>query len=370
MNKLKKLKSLLFFLILSLILVIPGYKASSAIGDTNQQVFQSVINNAYQLRSKSVLNNAESANLKNYYIQKSKIYQFEKDRYKSYKCFLNLSGEKITDMKSALEDFKVTSTTSTEANIYVYEHITYKWLDRTNTIITSELGIPHNVILVKENGNWKIAHDSYDESDITKTKSPDFNTMNVNNETILPQLQSSVISDNSNIVPDSIDPGTTYNRNAAANYAETYWSNYNTYYFNYNGGYGGDCANFASQSVHAGGGYYVGAYVNSSTNWWYNPNGSSATTKSSQSWRYCPTQSNFMLSGWATTYSSANSLSRGDLIYYDTNGDYEWDHVAIVTSFDGSGNALVSAHNTNHHNVGWTLGGAFHYKFVHFYSTI
>ena len=45
---------------------------------------------------------------------------------------------------------------------------------------------------------------------------------------------------------------TSYNRNAAVSYAKKYCSNYNPNYRNYNPD-GGDCANFFSQSLIAGG---------------------------------------------------------------------------------------------------------------------
>lgn len=59
------------------------------------------------------------------------------------------------------------------------------------------------------------------------------------------------------------------------------------------------------------------AYTDSASNWWYNPNDSTATAKSATTWTYFPSQVSFMLAGWATAVSSAASLSRGDLIYYD-----------------------------------------------------
>ena len=62
-----------------------------------------------------------------------------------------------------------------------------------------------------------------------------------------------------------------YNASNAVSYADTYWSNYNPNYSNYNS-IGGDCANFVSQCLVAGGmqmtdGWYWYSYSNRSASW-------------------------------------------------------------------------------------------------------
>lgn len=357
----KKFKLMSLFAITTLVFSsIPSFAETLDINNENQQKLKNVITTAYELRATSVVNKAEDKELKNFYLPNSEIYNFEKGRYKYFEQISSLSNGKIKNMKSSIKDFKIISSTVSKVNIALYEEISYNWLDSKKNTMTSYLGIPHNITLIKDNGNWKISTDGYDESDITKMKSPNFKDSDINVQpTSAPtKLQSFV---NPTFVPDA----TLYNRSAVANYAATYWSSYNSNYCNYNP-YGGDCANFASQCIHAGNAYFTGAYNDYASSWWYNFGGSNPTAKSSTTWRYCPSQVSFILDGWASSVSSASSLSTGDLIYYDWGGDGVWDHVAIVTGFDSSGNPLVTAHNKDHHNVYWTLGGASRYKFVHF----
>lgn len=63
----------------------------------------------------------------------------------------------------------------------------------------------------------------------------------------------------------------SYNSYAAVDYASRYWQNYNPNYFNYNS-MGGDCANFVSQCLRAGGlemtdGWYWDSYNDHSASW-------------------------------------------------------------------------------------------------------
>ena len=55
----------------------------------------------------------------------------------------------------------------------------------------------------------------------------------------------------------------SYNPQAAIAYSEKYWTNYNDAYPNYNI-FGGDCADFVSQSLHAGG-------LQMNANWYHAP---------------------------------------------------------------------------------------------------
>lgn len=85
MKSLKKLKSLQLLLVLLLVLSIrPVSAIASTTNDINQKIFENTIIKAYEQRTKSIVNNMESNNLKDYYIQKNEIYNFEMNRYKSF----------------------------------------------------------------------------------------------------------------------------------------------------------------------------------------------------------------------------------------------------------------------------------------------
>ncbi|WP_035294966.1 hypothetical protein [Clostridium sp. KNHs214] len=85
MKSLEKLKSLQLLLVLLLVLSIrPVSAIASTTNDINQKIFENTITKAYEQRTKSIVNNVQSNNLKNYYIQKNEIYNFEMNRYKSF----------------------------------------------------------------------------------------------------------------------------------------------------------------------------------------------------------------------------------------------------------------------------------------------
>ena len=60
-----------------------------------------------------------------------------------------------------------------------------------------------------------------------------------------------------------------YNYKAMANYLEKYWSKYNPAYRNFSGK-GGDCTNFASQALRAGGWKDKAGWYKNANYWWYN----------------------------------------------------------------------------------------------------
>ena len=136
-----------------------------------------------------------------------------------------------------------------------------------------------------------------------------------------------------------------YNASAAVSYANTYWSNYNPNYSNYNS-IGGDCANFVSQCLVAGGMQMTDGW------YWYSYDDRSA------SWSACASMYNyFKNSGYEIIENPSDSqVIEGNPVLYYSSSKGRWSHAAICTGHDSSGNALVSAHNSDRHNVNWKLG--------------
>lgn len=131
----------------------------------------------------------------------------------------------------------------------------------------------------------------------------------------------------------------TYNSTNAVNYAKKYWNNYNPNYRNFNS-VGGDCANFVSQCLKAGG-------LKTDGTW----------NCYSLAWVNCQAQLNYLKSqGYkATDWAKASDLQVGDVVYY-YNGSTIC-HTAICTKV-ANGQAYVTAHNKNHVDYEWTLGGS------------
>lgn len=129
----------------------------------------------------------------------------------------------------------------------------------------------------------------------------------------------------------------SYDRLKAIQYAERYWSNYNSAYKSF----GDDCTNFISQCLHAGGAPMWGQ-SNRSKGWWY----------SGESWSWSWTVANALslllqnskVGVRALQVSSPQELMLGDIICYDFEGDGRINHNTIVTAKDTYEMPLVNAH--------------------------
>lgn len=148
-----------------------------------------------------------------------------------------------------------------------------------------------------------------------------------------------------------------------ANYADTFWSTYNSgLYGNYNGKSGGDCMNFASQCLAAGLGFSSDSTSISDGN---------APCDSVGSYEWIPKTSPFISCGSFRDYLNDNTdanetglvgtvverssktytYKAGDVLHVDNGDGVPFAHAAIVTHGGSSSTARVSAHNNDRHNV-------------------
>lgn len=162
--------------------------------------------------------------------------------------------------------------------------------------------------------------------------------------------------DLSAILPDlsvkSQAVNTTYNAVAAAEYAKRYAINYNKEWWFYSSG--GDCANFVSQALFAGG--------MPMTSTWHcydsNIHNCRMTAACDYTWIRAQQLCDYLISigGQAITNPSASDFSIGDAVFYDWNGG-GLDHSAVVTDIV-NGQPKVSAHSTpesaSRLNAHWT----------------
>jgi len=148
-----------------------------------------------------------------------------------------------------------------------------------------------------------------------------------------------------------------YNRSAAVSYALKYWDTFNSAYPNWTSS-GGDCANFVSQCLYAGGEKMVGSTGASNatvaTNW-FSSGTAQNTSNVSSSWRGANAFKNcfvtkakyykrFDSSSTKTTLS--NYAKVGDAVsFYSTNasGSYIAKHTMIVVGFS-SGDTILAGH--------------------------
>ncbi|WP_257980529.1 amidase domain-containing protein [Streptomyces sp. CB02959] len=139
---------------------------------------------------------------------------------------------------------------------------------------------------------------------------------------------------------------TGYDYRAMAAYATTYWSRYNPDYPDFNGaGDGGDCTNFVSQALKAGGWQHVPGYTTDFHKWFGNSEiqSDSFVGVNEFSW--------FALSSKrASSLANVYQLDIGDVLQLDFDRDGSKDHSMIVTNRSRQGMPYVTYHSTNTYN--------------------
>jgi Putative amidase domain len=174
------------------------------------------------------------------------------------------------------------------------------------------------------------------------------------------------------VVAGTSAAASAYSGAAAAAYADTYWQNYNPAWPSF-ANKGGDCTNFVSQALYAGGLAMRTSPPYSGNAAWYMLQTKGHRWSYALPWINAQDQSIFALQylpgvtqvasyyGPAPGQSVADNASQGDIVLYDWNNDGVYDHEAIVVASDGinpDGSTnwdLVDAHTNNRYHAYWTL---------------
>ncbi|MEV5983862.1 amidase domain-containing protein [Streptomyces sp. NPDC052051] len=137
-----------------------------------------------------------------------------------------------------------------------------------------------------------------------------------------------------------------YDYKAMAAYAQKYWNNYNAEYPDFSGhGAGGDCTNFVSQALKAGGWAHVPGYTYDWHKWFGNSElqSDSFVGVNEFSW--------FALSSQrVTSLANVYQMDVGDVLQMDFDKDGSKDHSMIVTSRSAQGVPYLTYHSTNTYN--------------------
>ncbi|WP_030238911.1 MULTISPECIES: amidase domain-containing protein [unclassified Streptomyces] len=135
---------------------------------------------------------------------------------------------------------------------------------------------------------------------------------------------------------------TTYDYKAMAAYAEKHWNVYNKDYPDFNGqGAGGDCTNFVSQALKAGGWKHVPGYVYDYTRWFGNADIQSHSFIGVNEWSWFA-QNSKRTKPLANVYQ----MEVGDVLQVDFDRDGSKDHTMIV-SFKSGGVPYLTYHSNN-----------------------
>lgn len=178
------------------------------------------------------------------------------------------------------------------------------------------------------------------------------------------------------------------NRNDVVDYANQYWTDYNPDYRDYSGaGNGGDCTNYVSQALYAGGMTEVWDWGPWTWNprdpnqWWYRWYGQT------RSWVNVGDFYTFVINqgkgrnildfdDYPPT-STLTGVELGDVLQANWNNDTVWDHTMIVTYGGGGSMPYLNWHSNdtrfmNLHSLMWLVRIRYQahnaaYRFVHIY---
>lgn len=137
-----------------------------------------------------------------------------------------------------------------------------------------------------------------------------------------------------------------YDYRAMAAYADTYWNTYNPAYPNFNGhGAGGDCTNFVSQSLKAGGWKHAPGRVDDYTKWFGTADIQSESFVGVNEWSWFAQNSQRV-----TSLANVYQMDVGDVLQIDFDKDGSKDHTMIVTYRSPQGMPYLTYHSYNTHN--------------------
>lgn len=159
-----------------------------------------------------------------------------------------------------------------------------------------------------------------------------------------------------------------YNRKSAISYAMKYAlePNKNYDFYGFVNGNGGDCTNFVSQCLRAGG---ASMDYNSFRPWWYDGRGKASICWAVANSLFWYLKTNQRLNRNAIKGLEVEDLSKidiGDVVFYENYKNSIF-HAAIITSFieeSGSRQPLISQHSYNQINE--TYIKSYDYKKAHF----
>ncbi|MBC7195217.1 MAG: amidase domain-containing protein [Caldisericia bacterium] len=296
---------------------------------------------------------------------RAKVYEWIMIKSKSKKLNLPNNFEELPEIK----ELRKIQKEKKELKEAIEDKIKYiiKGYTEYPEIVDTGIGVIHEMILKKENGEWRVYKDSYDEGP-DLTRSPDFD------------VQSNEIKSNLNnqIIPLS-SISYYYDREDGANYADQYVYHYtscsgdqyfpnyyNTCYKNFNP-YGGDCANYVSQCLHAGGQPRIfddGTYPTGLNPWYYKNNGTCNTTSDDSwntSWINADSLLHLIINSGRGEIESYSLLCIGDVAFWDEEPNGTMNHAVFVTVSGSGGNPdLMNSHtNDRYHcpiyqNSKWT----------------
>lgn len=269
------------------------------------------------------------------------------DEEKRSACIAEMAdrmGIEVTDAETTVLLRDVTEN-GTQTTLKLYEWTFFDYLDPEGDGVTTDVsgyGVEHIVVLERNAFGYEIISDTYDEGDLTGMQSADYTEEEIPGETGSLQEQQYAA------YPAGYDPA------KAAAYADRYVrkgisgaideSAYNLKDYISMNGIGGDCTNFVSQCIHAGGMQMDGVWFYKSPDYF---SGEWSTAR-----RNYPYMSG---RGKKIDNPSAKDIFLGCPVYYQSGQNIS--HTTICVGKNSAGVPIINSHNKDYYHVRWNYWG-------------
>lgn len=333
--------------------------------DALKESFQKVLEDLFASRNRCI-QTLDAENLKSHYNLNIKVSQwaYESEAQK-IKYFTNWCEKQAIHFDNISSVIKLRKVKEKEKDVYgilcfVSTEYTYSYQDAPDVPNTFRLGTSHYMNLKKDNDRYIITKEWY-----TDPFADSLNLDNIKSDEIREYILAQKAPDYkpSERVQKAMDYAHKY---CGVGTDPEFLFKYNKAYKNFNPD-GGDCANFASQILHEGGGF--------KKNGTWNYEGTCGT----KAWVNAQAFKNYMVGSgrgsyiakgtYQEVYKSAYKMRPGDFVAYEKQGKVV--HISTISGLDSKGYPLVTCHNTDRllvpYDLGWSNKGIrFHLIHMHY----
>ncbi len=334
-------------------------------GETLKAEFQEVLKDIFKTRNECIVK-LDPENLKKLYNLDIKVslWAYESEA-KKIRYFKNWSEKQSITFNEISSIVKVRKVKEKEPGLFgilcfASTEFNYSYTDTPDVKNVFRLGTSHYINLKQDNGRYIITKEWY-----TDPFADSLNLDNLKSDEIKQYILNHKAPDYkpSERVQKAIDYAHKY---CGISTNEEYLFRYNKAYKNFNPD-GGDCANFASQILHEGGGFKKGGAWNyrgrEATKAWVNAQGF-------KNYMVGSGKGSYVAKGkYQEIYKAAYKMRPGDFVAYEKKGKIV--HISTVTGLDSKGYPLVTCHNTDRllvpYDLGWSNSNIkFHLIHVHY----
>lgn len=283
------------------------------------------------------------------------------------KSFQERVGIQITDSvtTSFVDPDNIVCNDDGTVTAYVYEWTFFDYDDLADDTVnrdTTGFGIPHKVTMVKnEDGTYQLLTDEYDAADSFGVCTINESTYREIEETGYEPVETDSFIDmirSGDVEPAAYSMYSAYDPFAAVTYSDKYVYHkaaggtvyeqyYNSAYPNYNAS-GGDCTNYTSQCIYAGGMPMVKGTAYGRDGWFF----TSASNRSG-TWTFAP-----YLRDWMAEHRGKLVTASDDTVYIGSPVFYNDSHATFCVGRNSAGVPIINSHNKDWYHAKWNYYNA------------